>query len=97
MDIYLREGVKLEAPIDVTFVMLFTVVNVICKRLFKLQFEIIAYKKFRTEYRPHMLKLKVELCSILNRVEHPYFDLIWKLNIDGNFLQPCPISVRLKS
>ena len=59
------------------------------------QIEINVYKKFATQYRPYMVKLKSELCAQLLLRNHPIIQLIeradlWPL---GNILDPCPFTV----
>lgn len=54
----------------------------------------IAYKKFTTVYRQHMVKLKEELCSALLLRTHPLFQLVGTGNSDfESLLVPCPLKV----
>lgn len=59
------------------------------------QIEFVAYKKFRTEYRPFMIRFKVDLCDFVKAKNHPYFRFIENVN-DGknNMLDPCPYKVK---
>lgn len=66
------------------------------KNLIKLQLEVIVYKKYRTVYRPNLLKVKMEVCSQLKMADHPYFKLLVHDKVEGNMLDPCPMTVRLK-
>lgn len=64
----------------------------------KFQAEFITNKKFRTAYRPFMIKLKAEVCEALSQRTHPVKILIGNLtdSVHGNLLNPCPITVSLK-
>lgn len=59
----------------------------------KLQIEITTYKKFRTEYRPFMIKVKAELCHELSMKNHPNSQLFNGGKVNGTLMEPCPLSV----
>lgn len=70
------------------------------QQLCNFQIEITAYKKFRTLYRQHMLKMKEELCGQLSLKNHPIFGLFKTAGlpievggVGGNLLDPCPLFV----
>lgn len=59
------------------------------------------YKKFRTEYRPFMIKLKEEICSQLDKKTHIFYKMVDEelpgfLAAIGNILDPCPLTVWIK-
>ncbi|KAJ6596056.1 hypothetical protein Bhyg_17959 [Pseudolycoriella hygida] len=64
------------------------------KLIAPIYFEISTFKKFRTEYRPHMLRYKEEFCRTVLMKFNPVFAFFGAVNmkIEGNLLDPCPIS-----
>lgn len=57
-----------------------------------------AYKKFRTEYRPFMMKLKEEACSQIAAKTHIFYKMVNEelpefLATMGNLFDPCPFQV----
>lgn len=57
-----------------------------------------AYKKFRTEYRPFMIKLKEEICSQMASKTHVFYKMVNDefpefLATMGNMFDPCPFQV----
>lgn len=90
LNIVFHKGVILEAPL---------IVRIFFHKLItsdrnKLQIEIVASKKFRTEYRQFMLKIQAELCHELLMKNHPIFQLFHNVtSVNGTLLNPCPISV----
>jgi len=57
------------------------------------QIDIVAYKKFRTEYRPFMMKLQLEYCHEIAERSHPYFKLYDGILDEGTLFDPCPLKV----
>ncbi|KAJ6637577.1 hypothetical protein Bhyg_10308, partial [Pseudolycoriella hygida] len=57
--------------------------------------EITAYKKFATQYRPHMLHTKFEICEQLKLRTHPLFTLFGWRNQSHNLMDQCPLSGHL--
>lgn len=56
-----------------------------------------AYKKFATQYRPFMFKLKEEVCNLLSMKNHVLLQLYGTETAHfGNLLDPCPIYVIVK-
>lgn len=95
LDIYFRPGLILEAPINVILIKLWPKI-VFKVGLVALQLEVITYKKFRTVYRPNLIKFKTELCAQLNHTDHPFLRTLLNLKYAGNMNDLCPLRVRLE-
>lgn len=52
------------------------------------------YKRFGTLYRQHMITFQTEICAQLSHPDHPIFKLATSIASYGNFMDPCPITVR---
>lgn len=62
----------------------------------KQQIDVQLYYKFRTEFRPYMIKMSQDFCALLNG-SNPLFANMMGVEYSGkygNFHDPCPLYVR---
>lgn len=97
LEIYIHDNVTVEAPVFVSYELSFhskTSVSL----MQKFQLEIITFKKHTTtEYRPLLIKMKVEICKQLLLKNHPlfgFFGIVGSYKVSGNLMDPCPFKVR---
>ncbi len=69
-----------------------------CNQTITLQLRVQLYRKFATSYRPFLVTLDQDLCSLFDDENQPLakvIDLKGHRNF-GNLYDPCPMSVNLK-
>ncbi len=97
-DLILKPGVTLDSPIYVTKMTWITFERIIYYEFPCIQIHVTTYKKFATQYKPVMVKIKAELCDTIKQMNHPLLKFLdyddWYINeTDSNLFNPCPFKV----